>query len=122
MVELESIVYPVVPLKEYIIKQIKRSEYVAVVVNKKFYFLGAARSGIKNHKYWDFVEDYEDLYIDKVVISPNSKGFLEHRIYVSSKELEINILHDENCWYNANKIYLSRGSEVEEEIKNDFQM
>ena len=88
----------------YGIKNVKGKDHLEIILNHKFNIFNGFRNRFMNSEYKETIISYAEIQVEKYIIEygPVKKW----KIYVNSKELEEEILKQENEWYDSRISYL----------------
>lgn len=101
---------------------------VKVVINDTYWVLGCRRSEFKKEGNWKYykvlMENYAKEKIVKTLIEFDTKGFKVWKVYIENENLDMDLIHAENIWYEEN--YLTISYQVNRKKKggkkNDIQV
>lgn len=85
-----------------VLKKSKKSYFIKIVVNNKFYLFNCYKSKMKDHLHSTYIEGYEDSKINNYIINDEHGGHKTVKIYIDNDFLEGRCLYYENLWYNDN--------------------
>ena len=83
-----------------LLKRIKKSYFVKIIVNNKFYLFNCYREKMNDHIHSTYIDGFEDIKVDYYITNDEHGGHKTVKIYINDDTLEEHCLYIENLWYD----------------------